>query len=384
VVSSPPPRPARALARDVASAALDSFDHALALDLLIADLSGTAAWCSGNDKILNERVALLTAALPTRLSDLPREARMHFDRESGRAVYLNANGENNDSIAHIPRERFFVTTDGYAWDVRELITTGGGGRVNPITGRALGREDIERLRAHTLGSSLLSSVDGDRGGAHEGNGVYQHQHQHQHLQEDQEQKEEEGDDDDEIDEWERDYEDDDETEAENVFSDAAAIEGDGDGDGDGEDQSENPQNFLGPVWRQRGVSSSYDFARTRAESVSSMGEGDVEIEGEGSGEVEGDVQGEGEGNYGSSMALPGHMHRDIDTRIETPHSHQAEKAAPVSPPVLPPVQTTEPIRPVWQFPRSSSRPEQQQLFSLNAPGAFPSGGGEDEMWWKIN
>ena len=244
--------------------------------------------------------------------------------------------------------------------------------MNPITGRALGREDIERLRAHTLGSSLLSSVDGDRGGAHEGNGVYQH------LQEDQEQKEEEDDDDDddEIDEWERDYEDDDETEAENVFSDAAAIEG----DGDGEDQSENPQNFLGPVWRQRGVSSSYDFARTRAESVSSMGEGDVEIEGEGSGEVEGDVQGEGEGNYGPSMAFPGHMHRDIDTRIETPHPHQAEKAAPV----LPPVQTTEPIRPVWQFPSSSSRPEQQQLFSLNAPGAFPSGGGEDEMWWKIN
>lgn len=208
VVCKRPPRPARAVAREVVVAAFEEFDRPKALDVLVRDLGEVAEWATSQvvprevlpspstrqvedeppsaqeqprppntansshsnasdsqnvvRQALATRQALVSASLPARIAPLSFDALTHFTHENGLAHYTNTHTfRGRVPIEGIPRERFFVTADGWAWDVRELAAElmhrgeGADGVLrNPVTGAAFERDDVRRLVAHPFGRGL--------------------------------------------------------------------------------------------------------------------------------------------------------------------------------------------------------------------------------------
>ena len=161
IVSMSSPRSVRGLAR-----ALES-DELKALDLLIDDLKYVISWLRSsptpaisNDAIrerLAKRCSLVAVALPDSLQNLPQVALMHIEHEELGRTYINSETMYGDDVIDIRRDNFWVSEDGYCWDMEELsacLAVNGGVMRNPLSKQMFTPDDIRSIIAHPLGNRL--------------------------------------------------------------------------------------------------------------------------------------------------------------------------------------------------------------------------------------
>jgi hypothetical protein len=106
---------------------------------------------------LAKRVHALTAALPKELQPHASSAQMHVEHEVLRRTYFCSETMLGDPIADVPRERFWVSEDGYAWDMEELaqaLASNGGVMRNPLSRQMFTPQDIRAIVQHPLGTQL--------------------------------------------------------------------------------------------------------------------------------------------------------------------------------------------------------------------------------------
>ncbi|ORY15474.1 hypothetical protein BCR34DRAFT_477973 [Clohesyomyces aquaticus] len=160
------PGSARSLAR------LMQADPEKASELAFQDLEDSMNWiraphgkASGkhNDEIrdaLAKRVHALESALPGNLKIIPEVALMHIEHEFLKTKnYVNDETMLGDAVTDIPRENFYVTEDGYAWDMDELaqaITANGGIMRNPLSRQMFTPKDIRGIVSHPEGKRLAA------------------------------------------------------------------------------------------------------------------------------------------------------------------------------------------------------------------------------------
>jgi hypothetical protein len=166
VVSARPPQSARALARAMEAEAEK------ALDIAVEDFAAMVRWlrasanstnsalATDNDSLremLMKRVRMLTAALPDELQQLPATALMHVEHEELERTYINDETMYMTPVAEIPRANFWVSEDGYAWDMDELaqsIASNGGVMRNPLSRQMFSPDDVRAIVQHPLGRQL--------------------------------------------------------------------------------------------------------------------------------------------------------------------------------------------------------------------------------------
>jgi hypothetical protein len=167
VVSVKAPISARAVSRAMQA----NFETAL--DTAVEDLSDVVRWkrattgASEADRdslrtVLAQRVRVLTAALPDtpeQLQQYPATALMHVEHELLERTYVNDETLYKAPISEIPRANFWVTEDGYAWDMEELnagITSNRGVMRNPLSREMFSATDIRAIIRHPLGRGLAA------------------------------------------------------------------------------------------------------------------------------------------------------------------------------------------------------------------------------------
>ena len=141
-------------------------------DIAFQDLEDMARWLSSpinasleldNDGIretLVTRVQSLATVLPEKMKPTVSTALMHIEHEVLRRKYISGDTTMlGDLVSDIPRENFYVTEDGYAWDIDELvqsIKSNGGVMRNPISKQMFTTDDIKAIVQHPLGKSLAA------------------------------------------------------------------------------------------------------------------------------------------------------------------------------------------------------------------------------------
>ncbi|KAK4667530.1 hypothetical protein QC763_310115 [Podospora pseudopauciseta] len=162
-----PPRPIRALSREI-QACLSKNDYFAAIGTAIDDLRPSAKGDSPDaEQETRDRMDLLRSAMPEgeTYEQFWADVAMHLDHEfsvSAEAGYVNSTTfKSGVGVGEIPRERFLATSDGFAWDVEELvgeIVRGKGEFKNPVTGRVFEGGDVELIRRHPLGRGVDEAV----------------------------------------------------------------------------------------------------------------------------------------------------------------------------------------------------------------------------------
>jgi hypothetical protein len=163
-IASKGPSSARAVARIVQT----KPDQAV--ETCIVDLEDMTRWlraphgkASGmdNDAIreaMVKRVHAIAAALPEHLQQGPETALMHVEHEILHTrTYVNDETMLGDRVVDIERANFWVTEDGYAWDMDELaqaITSNGGIMRNPLSRQMFTPKDIKAIVSHPAGARL--------------------------------------------------------------------------------------------------------------------------------------------------------------------------------------------------------------------------------------
>ncbi|MCJ1294459.1 hypothetical protein MMC34_006017 [Xylographa carneopallida] len=165
VTRTRPSGSARAVAR------LMEADPERALDVAIKDLTDMSRWLqssgrqavtSDNDTIreaLVKRVRALVAALPDKLQRNGSLALMHVEHEVLQRSYICSETMYGDPVSDIQRENFWVSEDGYAWDMNELVLalrSNGGVLRNPLSRQLFTTADIQAILEHPLGSGLAA------------------------------------------------------------------------------------------------------------------------------------------------------------------------------------------------------------------------------------
>jgi len=160
-----PPGSARAVAR-----AMEAQPDQ-ALDVACTDLADMVRWLrsptspssmTDNDTVreaLAKRVTVLTTALSTQLQPLASSALMHIEHEVLQRRYVCDETMYGDPIADVPRAHFWVSEDGYAWDMEELaqaLKTNGGVMRNPLSRQLFTPKDISTIIRHSLGKGLAA------------------------------------------------------------------------------------------------------------------------------------------------------------------------------------------------------------------------------------
>ncbi|KAM0794146.1 hypothetical protein BDR22DRAFT_815672 [Usnea florida] len=82
---------------------------------------------------------------------------MHAEHEILCKKYTNDETMYGDAVVDIPRERFWASEDGYAWDMDELaqaITSGGGVMRNPLSKELFTPTDVRAIMRHPEGKRL--------------------------------------------------------------------------------------------------------------------------------------------------------------------------------------------------------------------------------------
>jgi hypothetical protein len=156
------PGPIRITARQM------ELSSSQALSLATSDLENVARWLrshsnttANNDPIREavvKRSQALTSALPDALKNIPRIAMMHIEHEILGRTYHSSETMYGDLIADIPRDKFLVTDDGYAWDISELvqaIQSNNGVMRNPLSKNMFTVDDVRAIIAHPLGKDLV-------------------------------------------------------------------------------------------------------------------------------------------------------------------------------------------------------------------------------------
>jgi len=118
-----------------------------ALDIAVGDLEDVARWLRSsnsqsmldNDGVreaLVKRVGMLSSTLSEDRKKYATMALMHVEHEILQRNYVVDETMLGDKVSDIPRSRFFVTEDGYPWDMEELaqaIASNGGVMRNPLS-----------------------------------------------------------------------------------------------------------------------------------------------------------------------------------------------------------------------------------------------------------
>jgi hypothetical protein len=139
---------------------LDDTLFAEKVDLACSYLEPTAQANLQGEK-LRQAAQQLCKAAPS-LQNIFARAVMHLEHEVCGRIY-RSNGEDvletmtTDAVADIPRPNFFVTEDGYPWDMDELvqaIVAANGLYVNPMTKAAFTTRDVENILAHAAAAPL--------------------------------------------------------------------------------------------------------------------------------------------------------------------------------------------------------------------------------------
>jgi hypothetical protein len=143
-----------------------------AVDIAFKDLEDMARWLGSpanstspldNDGVreaLVKRVRTLEAALAEKVKPHGATALMHVEHEVLRKKYIGGDTTMlGDPISEIPRGSFYVTEDGYAWDLSELsqaISSNGGVMRNPLSHQMFTTNDIRAIVQHPLGKHLAA------------------------------------------------------------------------------------------------------------------------------------------------------------------------------------------------------------------------------------
>jgi hypothetical protein len=115
-----------------------------------------------NDSVresLAKRVRALTASLPENLQHYASSALMHVEHEVLQRTYVCDETMLGDPISEVPRAHFWVSEDGYAWDMEELaqaLASNGGVMRNPLSKKMFTSSDIRAIVQHPLGSRLAA------------------------------------------------------------------------------------------------------------------------------------------------------------------------------------------------------------------------------------
>jgi len=141
-----------------------------ALDIAIQDLTNVAHWLrsrqpagDANDDAVREalvkRTQALISSLPLELQPVASTAQMHVEHEVLRRTYICSETMYGDPVAEIPRDRFWVSEDGYPWDMAELaqaLTSNGGVMRNPLSRQLFNPSDVRAIVQHPLGKPLAA------------------------------------------------------------------------------------------------------------------------------------------------------------------------------------------------------------------------------------
>jgi hypothetical protein len=158
------PGAARTIARQMEQ------DPTRALDIAIQDLTDIAQWLGSangageidNDSVreaLAKRTKAVTSALPRELQPVASTAQMHIEHELLQRAYICSETMYGDPVSEIPRDRFWVSEDGYPWDMEELaqaITSNGGVMRNPLSRQLFTPSDVKAIVSHRLGKPLAA------------------------------------------------------------------------------------------------------------------------------------------------------------------------------------------------------------------------------------
>jgi hypothetical protein len=143
------------------------------MNVAFVDLEETMKWLRRSDEgkaaklddydafrdALVKRVRALKAMLPSDLQVLADKALMHAEHELLRRTYVNTETMCGDDVSDILRENFFVSEDGYAWDMEELaqaITSCGGVMRNPLSKLMFTPADVGHIIQHPRGKVLAA------------------------------------------------------------------------------------------------------------------------------------------------------------------------------------------------------------------------------------
>jgi hypothetical protein len=174
--SSAAPTSARTVARTMEA----TNDPDQAMDIALEDLINMAKWLQSvenqaarltlsgssaepNDNVreaLVKRVQALKAALPPLFQPAATTALMHVEHEILKKNYQDIKTTMyGDDVADIPRENFWVSEDGYPWDMEELagaIKANSGVFRNPLSRTMFTPADVQAIIKHPLGRGLAA------------------------------------------------------------------------------------------------------------------------------------------------------------------------------------------------------------------------------------
>ena len=151
----------------------NTSDSEARIDIAFKDLEEMMRWLRRSDEgkaarsddrdalrdALVKRVRALKGLLPSDLQVLADKALMHAEHELLQRTYVNTETMYGDEVSDIPRENFFVSEDGYAWDMEELaqaITSGGGVMRNPLSKLMFTPADVGHIVQHPQGKGLAA------------------------------------------------------------------------------------------------------------------------------------------------------------------------------------------------------------------------------------
>ena len=170
VVKSKPHTSARSVANQIQAVSKDSKSKALNVaceDLEdMAERTGYQHRRDSSDKSRDavrgacvHRAAEVQARLPNDLQTLAKSAFMHVEHERLHRQYVNDETMYGDKVPDIPRKRFWVSEDGYAWDMEELaraIDSNHGIMRNPLSKHMFVPSDVRAIVMHPLGKRLAA------------------------------------------------------------------------------------------------------------------------------------------------------------------------------------------------------------------------------------
>ena len=109
---------------------------------------------------VRKRADALKTMLPNKMSHIALDAFMHMEHEILKKTYVNSETMiAGDPVADIPRSDFWVSEDGYAWDMTELvqaIEANGGIMRNPLSRENFTVSDVQAIIRHPHGKRLAA------------------------------------------------------------------------------------------------------------------------------------------------------------------------------------------------------------------------------------